>query len=79
MEKPWLKHYDKGIPKTIEYPDIPLDHLLKDSAQNHPDHTALIFGAAVGSRIMDASMTYEDLNNYVNRFASGLQHTRFFP
>ncbi len=73
MSKPWLKHYDEGIPTTIDYPPIPLDRFLTDSAAKHPDHTAIIFGAAVGSHVMDASMTYRQLDDAVNRFAAGLQ------
>jgi long-chain acyl-CoA synthetase len=73
MEKPWLKHYDEGVPATIEYPPIPLDQFLTDAAAKHPDHTATIFGAAVGSRVLDASLTYGQLDDAVNRFAAGLQ------
>jgi long-chain acyl-CoA synthetase len=73
MEKPWLKHYDEDVPATIDYPPIPLDQLLADSAAKHPDHTATIFGAAVGSRVMDAKLTYGQLDDLVNRFAAGLQ------
>jgi len=74
MEKPWLKHYDEGVPATIDYPPIPLDQFLTDAAAKHPDHTATIFGAAVGSRVLDASLTYRQLDDLVNRFAAGLQH-----
>ncbi len=73
MEKPWLKHYDEGIPATIDYPPIPLDQLLTDAAAKHPDHSAIIFGAALGSRVMDAQLTYGQLDDAVNRFAAGLQ------
>jgi len=73
VEKPWLKHYDEGIPATIDYPPIPLDQLLTDAAAKHPDHSAIIFGAALGSRVMDAQLTYGQLDDAVNRFAAGLQ------
>jgi len=73
MEKPWLKHYDEGVPATIDYPRIPVDQLLTDTATRHPDHPATIFGAAVGSRVMDAQLTYRQLDDAVNRFAAGLQ------
>ena len=73
MKKPWLKHYDEGVPATIDYPRIPLDQFLADAAAKHPDHTATIFGAAVGSRVMDAQLTYRQLNDAANRFAAGLQ------
>jgi long-chain acyl-CoA synthetase len=73
MDKPWIKHYDEGIPATIEYPRIPLDRLLTDAAAKHPEHPAIIFGAVAGSRLMDAKLTYRQLDDAVNRFAAGLQ------
>jgi len=73
MEKPWSKFYNEVVPETLDYPHIPLDHFLRDSAAKHPNHTAAIFGAAVGSRLMDASITYRELDEAVNRFASSLQ------
>jgi len=73
MGKPWLKYYDKGVPATIDYPAIPVDQLLSRAASKHPDHTAIIFGARVGSRLMDAKLTYRQLNDAANRFASSLQ------
>jgi long-chain acyl-CoA synthetase len=73
MEKAWLKHYDEGVPTSIEYPPVPLDRLLTDSAAKHPDRPATIFGAMVGSRLMDAKLTYGQLDDAVNRLAAGLQ------
>ncbi len=65
MERPWHKHYDPGVPKTIDYPGVPVDRFLEDSASRYPDRTALIF--------FDHKMTYGELNRLVNRFAAGLQ------
>jgi long-chain acyl-CoA synthetase len=73
MEKPWLKHYDEGVPASIDYPRIPLAQLLTDSATKHPDRPATIFGAMVGSRLMDAKLTYGQLDDAVNRLAASLQ------
>jgi long-chain acyl-CoA synthetase len=74
MQKPWLEHYDVGMPTTIDYPSIPLDQILGDTALKHPHRAATIFGAAVGPRIMDASLTYRQLDNLVDRLAAGLQN-----
>jgi long-chain acyl-CoA synthetase len=73
MEKPWLKHYDEGIPTSIDYPRVPLDRLLADAAAKHPGQAATIFGAMGGSRLMDAQLTYRQLDEAVNHFAAGLQ------
>jgi long-chain acyl-CoA synthetase len=73
MEKPWFEYYDKGVPTSIDYPEIGLDRLLADAAAKNPEHTATIFGAMVGARLMDAKLTYRQLDEAVNRFAAGLQ------
>ena len=61
--KPWLQVYDEGVPASIDYPQVPLDRLLAESAAKHPEHPAIIFGAALGSRVMDQSMTYRQLES----------------
>jgi len=73
MDKPWFQFYDEGMPRSIEYPRVPLAQLLTDAAAKHPDQTAIIFGAMVGSRLMDAKLTYRQLDDAVDRFAAGLQ------
>jgi len=74
MEKPWLKFYDEGVPASIDIPNIPLGEFLTHSATKHPSHPAIIFGSPVGSSIMDAEITYRELNDFVDRFAVGLQN-----
>ena len=32
MERPWLEHYDAGVPQHLDYPGAPLYRLLDDSA-----------------------------------------------
>jgi long-chain acyl-CoA synthetase len=72
--RPWLQYYDEGVPASIDYPQVPLDRLLAESAAKHPDHPAMIFGAAVGSRVMDRALSYRQLDDAVNRFAAAMQH-----
>jgi len=71
--KPWLQFYDVGVPPSIDYPPIPLDRLLEESATKHPEHPAIIFGGSVGSKVMDSQLTYRELNEAVNRFAAAMQ------
>jgi long-chain acyl-CoA synthetase len=73
MDKPWYNYYDEWVPASIDYPRIPLDAMLAEAAAKHPDTTAVIFGARVGKRLMDAPLTYRQLDELVNRFAAGLQ------
>jgi len=63
-ERPWLAHYDAGVPYTIGIPRIPLHHLLRSAVRRFPNHAAVIFA---GRR-----MTYRQLNRQVNRFANAL-------
>ncbi|RPI96020.1 MAG: long-chain fatty acid--CoA ligase, partial [Chloroflexi bacterium] len=73
MDKPWYKYYDEWVPASMDYPRIPLDAMLRDAAANHPDTTATIFGARVGKRLLDAPLSYRQLDGLVDRFAAGLQ------
>jgi long-chain acyl-CoA synthetase len=65
MERVWHKQYDAEVPKTIDYPEVPIDRFLKDAAEKYPNNTALIF--------FDSKMTYAELDRLVNRFGAGLQ------
>lgn len=63
--KPWLKFYEPHVPEHIDYPDIVLTEALQQTAQNYPRRSAIIFKGA--------SISYEEFNRLVNRFAAGLQ------
>ncbi len=53
--RPWLAHYDKGVPQTIKYPPVPIFHFLEESARKYPDQPCTIFkGAAISFKEMDA-------------------------
>jgi long-chain acyl-CoA synthetase len=54
-EHPWIAHYDKGVPATLNYPEAPLYHFLQESARKYPDRACTIFkGAAISFKEMDA-------------------------
>jgi long-chain acyl-CoA synthetase len=53
-DRPWYQHYDEGVPRTIDYPIVPIFHFLKESAQKYPNSPCTIFkGARVSFREMD--------------------------
>ncbi len=53
--RPWLAHYDEGVPQTIDYPSVPIFHFLEESARKYPDRACTIFkGAEISFREMDA-------------------------
>ncbi len=64
MDKPWLQHYEKGVPETIQFEETCIPDFLERSAKEFPDHTALVFQ---GYRV-----TYRRLNEMVNRFSACL-------
>ena len=44
VAKPWLAHYDPGVPHTLQpYPRITLLDHVRETAEQRPDHTALMF------------------------------------
>ena len=63
-ERPWLAHYEKGVPYTIGIPNIPAHHLLRSAVRRFPRNTAIIFE---GGRL-----SYRKLNHEANRFANAL-------
>jgi len=63
-ERPWLAHYEEGVPYTIGIPNIPVQHLLRSAVRRFPRKTAIIFE---GSRL-----SYRKLNHEANRFANAL-------
>ena len=64
-DRPWLAHYDEGVPHTIAVPRTPLQSLLDSSVRRFPAHTALIFE---GNHI-----SYQRLNWQANRLANALR------
>ncbi len=42
-DKPWLKHYEEGVAKTITLPDKTIIDMLDESAKKHPGQIALFF------------------------------------
>jgi long-chain acyl-CoA synthetase len=62
--KPWLAHYDKGVPHTIEYPKVPLFHFLEEAAHKYPDRACTIFKGAV--------VTYKEMNAITDSIAAAL-------
>jgi long-chain acyl-CoA synthetase len=63
-ERPWLKHYEEGVPYTIGIPRIPLHHLLRSAVRRYPNRTAIYFEGT--------QLSYRRLNHEANRFANAL-------
>ena len=65
QDKPWIAHYDHGVPQKINYEPICLPDYLVKSSQKYPERTALFYE---GFRI-----NYRQLNGMVNRLATSLK------
>jgi long-chain acyl-CoA synthetase len=63
-DRPWFAKYDKGVPKTIDYPKAPLYYFLEQSAEKYPDKPCTIFKGAV--------ITYKEMNEITDRVAAAL-------
>ncbi len=64
QEKIWHKSYASGVKKHLSYEKITISEALFRSAHNYPEKTALNY---MGKRI-----SYQELNNLVNRFSKAL-------
>jgi long-chain acyl-CoA synthetase len=63
-DRPWIAHYDKGVPASIDYPKEPLFHLLEESARKYPNRACTIFKGAV--------VSYKEMNEKTDRIAAAL-------
>jgi long-chain acyl-CoA synthetase len=63
-ERPWLAHYEAGVPYTVGIPNIPLHHLLRSAVRRFPRHAAIYFE---GRRL-----SFRYVNHEANRFANAL-------
>ena len=64
MEKPWLQHYEEGVPQTVKYPQKILSTLLQEAAEEYAQKTAVSF--------YGRTLTFDQLNRLVDQFAAVL-------
>ncbi len=60
----WHDHYDEGVPASLDYPDVPVGDMLRNTAAEFPDATAILF--------MNCRMTYYQLLEDVDRMATAM-------
>jgi long-chain acyl-CoA synthetase len=70
-DKPWLAHYDPGVPQEIEIPPIALPELLTQAARQHPNAPAILF--------YGRTISYADLDALVSRCAAALVRAGVAP
>lgn len=64
QDKPWLAHYEKGVPESVDFEEKCLPEFLERSASKFPDNMALLF--------QGYKVTYRELKEMVDRFATCL-------
>lgn len=64
MDRPWIKHYDAGVPATLDYPPKRVFDFLDESAFRWPENIALIYRGR--------GIRYRDLARLADRLASAL-------
>ena len=62
--RPWLSHYDKGVPNSIDYPKAPLYYFLEQTALKYPERACTIFKGAV--------ISYKKMDEITDRIAGAL-------
>ena len=62
--RPWLQHYDPGVPRDPVFEDVTLPQFLERAAAAHPDTRALVF--------LNGRLTYRELKDHVDRLATAL-------
>ncbi len=63
-DRPWYGDWPQGVPKMIDFPQISLSDLLRETTSQYPNEKAIVF--------LDTVMTYQELDEAVDRFATAL-------
>jgi long-chain acyl-CoA synthetase len=63
-DKLWFRSWPAEVPRTLEYPDVPLHEILRRTAKAHGEKVALIFH--------DKETTYAELDTLSDKFAAAL-------
>ncbi len=79
-DKPWIKHYDPGVPEMVDIPNHSLHHFLTESAQKYPDHPAMILkGKSVSYRQLDEETDAVAAALIANGFKKGDRAVIYMP
>src|SRR2546430_5255283 len=65
LEKPWFARWPADVPRSLSYPDVPVQDLLRRTERHQGDRPAVTF--------YGKTLTYRDLDAVVARCAAGLR------
>jgi len=60
--KPWLAHYDPGVPESIAYPPVTIHGLFNSVVERLPNNIAIIF--------KDRKISYQELSGSIKNLAA---------
>ena len=63
-EKTWFKQWPAKVPKSLDYPTVPLHELLSKTAKEYPNQTAIAF--------VENELSYSELAALSDSFAAAL-------
>ena len=63
-DRPWFNFWPDGVPRHIDYPEIPLFEFLSGTAKKYPNNTAFI--------CQEDSLTYVELDMAASKLAAFL-------
>jgi long-chain acyl-CoA synthetase len=63
-EKPWFRLWPSDVPKNMKYPAVSLQGVLKKTAEEHPEKTAITY--------FEGEITYGELDALSDQFAAAL-------
>src|SRR5262245_34609061 len=64
LAKPWLAHYQKGVPPSVEVPPKSVAQAFDEATERSPERAAVVF--------YGRSITYRELREATDRFACAL-------
>lgn len=71
VRKPWLKHYDAHVPRSLNYSSKTYTELFREATTQIPSRTAVYY--------MGRAITYHELDKLSNRFAHFLKENGLKP
>jgi long-chain acyl-CoA synthetase len=71
--RPWLDHYEPGVPAQMTSSGRCLHELLPEAARRFPLRPAIVFPVAAAGRLFHSSLSYAQLLESAESFAASLQ------
>ncbi len=65
-DRPWLKFWPEGVPRHLDYPEMPLFELLSRAAQKWPENIAF--------SCRERQLTYKELDELTGKLAAGIRN-----